>query len=69
VVLPKGFVVIGGKPCSVQRIIKRDSLIEKDCLLAIQEALVGFLMDEVVNPQGKHHYDSNPIDRLTSKES
>jgi hypothetical protein len=28
----------------------RDTLIEKDHLLAIQEALVGFLMDEVVNP-------------------
>jgi hypothetical protein len=42
---------------------------EKDRLLAIQEPLVGFLMDEVVNPQGKHHYDNNPIDRLTSKES
>jgi hypothetical protein len=36
----------------LQRIIKRDTLIEKDRLLAIQEALVGFLMDEVVNPQG-----------------
>jgi hypothetical protein len=55
--------------CKLQRIIKRDALIEKDHLLAIQEALVGFLMDEVVNPQGKHHYDSHPIDRLTSKES
>jgi hypothetical protein len=30
---------------------------------------VGFLMDEVVNPQRKHHYDSHPIDRLTSEES
>jgi hypothetical protein len=26
-------------------------------------------MDEVVNPQGKHDYDSHPIDRLTSEES
>jgi hypothetical protein len=48
---------------------KRDALIEKDRLLAIQEAPVGFLMDEVVSPQGKHHYDSHPIDRLTSEES
>jgi hypothetical protein len=48
---------------------KKGSLIEKDNLLAMQEALVGFLMDEVVNPQGKHHYDNNPIDRLTSEES
>jgi hypothetical protein len=43
--------------------------IEKDRLLAIQEALMGFLMDEVVNPQGKHYYDNHPIDRLTSEES
>jgi hypothetical protein len=49
--------------------IKRDALIEKDRLLAIQEALVGFLMDEVVNLQVKHHYDRHPIDRLTSEES
>jgi hypothetical protein len=48
---------------------KRDALIEKDRLLAIQDALVGFLMDEVVNPQGKDHYDSHPIDQLTSEES
>jgi hypothetical protein len=48
---------------------KKDALIEKDHLLAIQEALVGFLMDEVINPQGKHHYDNHPIDRLTSEES
>jgi hypothetical protein len=46
-----------------------DALIEKDRLLAIQEALMGFLMDKVVNPQEKHHYDNHPIDRLTSKES
>jgi hypothetical protein len=50
-------------------IIKRDALIEKDRLLAIQEALVGFLMDGVVNPQGKFHYDSHPIYRLSSEES
>jgi hypothetical protein len=36
--------------------------------LAIQEALMGFLMDEVVNPQGKYYYDIHPIDRLTSEE-
>jgi hypothetical protein len=53
----------------LQRIIKRDALIEKDRLLAIQEALKGFFLDEVVNPQGKHHYDNHPIDRLTAEES
>jgi hypothetical protein len=30
--------------------------------LAIQEALMGFLMDEVVDPKGKHFYDNHPID-------
>jgi hypothetical protein len=38
-------------------------------LLAIQEALMGFLMDEVVNPQGKRYYDNHPIDWLTYEES
>jgi hypothetical protein len=36
--------------------------------LAIQGALMGFLVDEVVNPQGKDYYDSHPIDLLTSEE-
>jgi hypothetical protein len=44
-------------------------LIEKDCLLAIQEALMGFLMDEVVDPKGKYFHDIHPIDQLTSEES
>jgi hypothetical protein len=48
---------------------KRDALIEQDRLLAIQEALMGFLMDEVVNPQGKHYYDNHPIDRFTIEEN
>jgi hypothetical protein len=37
--------------------------------LAIQEALMGFLMDEVVNPNGKYFYDNHPNDRLTSEEN
>jgi hypothetical protein len=41
-------------------IIKREALIDKDRLLAIQEAPMGFLMDEVVNPQGKHYYENHP---------
>jgi hypothetical protein len=49
--------------------MKREALIEKDLLLAIQEALKGFLMDKVVDPKGKHFYDRHPIDRLTSEES
>jgi hypothetical protein len=63
------FAVLYQPICKLQRIIEKDALIEKDRLLAIQEALVGFLMDEVVNPQGKHYYDNHPIDPLTSEES
>jgi hypothetical protein len=55
--------------CKLQKIIKRDALTENNRLLAVQEALMGFLMDEVVNPQGKHYYDSHASDRLTSEES
>ena len=40
----------------------KDELIEKDRLLAVQEGLVGFLVDEVVNPAEKHHYDGHIID-------
>jgi hypothetical protein len=50
-------------------IIKKEALIEKDRLLAIQEAHMGFLMDEVVNPKRKHFYDSHPMDRFISEES
>ena len=41
----------------------RDQLIEKDHLLAVQEGLIGFLVDEVVNPKRKHHYDGYPLDQ------
>ena len=41
-----------------------DTLIENDRLLAVQEGLMGFLLDEVVNPKGKHHYDGHPIQPL-----
>jgi hypothetical protein len=34
----------------------RNTLIEKDHLLTIQEGLMGFVVDEVVYPKGKHHY-------------
>jgi hypothetical protein len=40
----------------------KDELIEKDRLLAVQEGLIGFLLDEVVDPAGKHHYDGHIID-------
>jgi hypothetical protein len=35
----------------------KDEVIQKDRLLVIQESLTGFLLDEVVNPAGKHYYD------------
>jgi hypothetical protein len=63
------FGVLSQPICKLKRVIKRDALIEKDHLLSIQEALMGFLMDEVVNPQGKYYYNSHPIDRLTSEEN
>jgi hypothetical protein len=37
----------------------KDEVIQKDRLLAIQESLMGFLSDEVVNPVRKHHYDGS----------
>jgi hypothetical protein len=34
----------------------KDEFIQKDRPLAIHESLIGFLLDEVVNPVGKHYY-------------
>ena len=42
----------------------QDALITKDRLLAVQEGLMGFLMDEVINPKGKHYYDGHPLQRV-----
>lgn len=42
----------------------KEALIEKDRLLAVQEGLCGFLMDEVINPKGRHHYDGHRIDHI-----
>jgi hypothetical protein len=35
----------------------KDEVIQKDRILVIEESLLGFLLDEVVNPARKHHYD------------
>ena len=53
--------------CTFQVDMVKDELIEKDHLLAVQEGLVGFLVDEVVNPAGKYHYDGHIIDVLAYK--
>jgi hypothetical protein len=34
-------------------------VIENDRFLAIQESLIGFFSDEVVNLAGKHYYDGS----------
>jgi hypothetical protein len=42
----------------------KDTLVEKDCILAVQEGLLGFLLVEVRNPTGKHYYDGSLIEKL-----
>jgi hypothetical protein len=37
----------------------KDEVIQKDRLLVIQESLIGFLLNVVVNPIGKHYYDES----------
>jgi hypothetical protein len=37
----------------------KDEVIQKDCLSAIQESLLGFIYEEVVMPTEKHHYDAS----------
>jgi hypothetical protein len=37
----------------------KDEVIQTDRLLAIQKSLIGFLLDELVNPAGKHYYDGS----------
>uniref|UniRef100_A0A0D9XCE7 Uncharacterized protein n=1 Tax=Leersia perrieri TaxID=77586 RepID=A0A0D9XCE7_9ORYZ len=36
---------------------RRDWVAEEDKYKAIQEALAGFLNDEVLDPKGEHYYD------------
>uniref|UniRef100_A0A0D9VVP3 Uncharacterized protein n=1 Tax=Leersia perrieri TaxID=77586 RepID=A0A0D9VVP3_9ORYZ len=36
---------------------RRDRVAEEDKHKAIQEALAGFLNDEVLDPKGEHYYD------------
>ena len=36
----------------------KENLIEPERIRAIQEALCGFLLDEVINPKGEFHSDS-----------
>ena len=35
----------------------KENLIEPERIRAIQEALCGFLLDEVINPKGEFHSD------------
>ena len=35
----------------------KENLIEPETIRAIQEALCGFLLDEVINPKGEFHSD------------
>jgi hypothetical protein len=37
----------------------KDEVIQKNCLSAIQESILGFIHEEVVMPTGKHHYDGS----------
>jgi hypothetical protein len=37
----------------------KDEVIQKYHLSAIQELLLGFLLEDVVNPAGKHHYNGS----------
>ena len=37
-------------------------LLKKERVVAICEDLIGFLVDEVVNPQGDFHYDRRKLD-------
>jgi hypothetical protein len=39
----------------------RDHLLE--IFLAIQEALAGFIYEQVVKPNGKFHYDGHDLDK------
>jgi hypothetical protein len=37
----------------------KDEVVHKDHLSAIQESLLGFHFEEVVNPARKHHFDGS----------
>ena len=46
-----------------------DSVLPMDRIAAIQETLIGFIMDEVVNPNGEFYYDGRPLAQLNANPS
>ena len=40
----------------------QQGLLKKERVAAICEGLIGFLMDEVVNPQGEFYYDGRNLE-------
>lgn len=40
-------------------------LLEKDRLQAVQEGLIGFLVDEMINPHGEFHYYGHSISKTS----
>jgi hypothetical protein len=41
----------------------RDQLLPQERVLAIQEAMAGFIYEQVVKPDGEFHYDEHILDR------
>jgi hypothetical protein len=57
------YLIVGCNILTYLHIIRmdmiKDEVIQKDCLSAIQESLLGFIHEDVVMPIGKHYYDAS----------
>ena len=47
----------------------RDNLPHKDFITAVQEQLMGFINEEVLNPDGEFYYDGLTIDNVSPSSS
>ncbi len=47
----------------------RDNLLHKDFITAVEEQLMGFIDEEVLNPEGEFYYDRSTIHNVSPSSS
>jgi hypothetical protein len=46
----------------------RDNLTHKEFIAAVQEQLIGFINEQVLDPEGEFYYNGNTIDKSLASE-
>ena len=46
----------------------RDNLTHKEFIAAVQEQLMGFINEQILNPEGEFYYDGNTIHKSLASE-